>query len=154
MCPALAGGFLTTVLPGKSLTLYFVTLLSTLVSSSTFLVYLWDFLCRQSCSLPREAVVFFPFQYAGLLFVYIIALVRADILAFFFIYLFIYFWLCWVYVAVPGLSLVAVSGGYSSLRCAGFSLRWLLLLWSMGLRRVGFRSCGLRASVVVARRLQ
>ena len=29
---------------------------------------------------------------------------------FFLIYLFIYFWLCWVFVAVLGLSLVAVSG--------------------------------------------
>ena len=30
-----------------------------------------------------------------------------------FIYLFIYFWLCWVF-AVHGISLVAASGGYSS----------------------------------------
>ena len=56
-----------------------------------------------------------------------------------FIYL---FWLCWVFVATHRLSLVAASGGYSSLRCAGFSLRWLLLLWSMGSRHVGFSSCG------------
>ena len=53
-----------------------------------------------------------------------------------------YFWLCWVFVASLGLSLVAASGGFSSLRCAGFSLWWLLLLRSMGSRRVG--------SVVVA----
>ena len=58
-----------------------------------------------------------------------------------FIY-FIYFWLRWVFVAARGLSLVAVSGGYSSLRCAGFSLRWLLLLRSTGSRRAGFSSCG------------
>ena len=32
------------------------------------------------------------------------------------------------------LSLVVASGGYSSLRCAGFSLRWLLFLRSMGSR--------------------
>ena len=44
--------------------------------------------------------------------------------------LFIYFWLCWVFVTVHGLSLVAVSRGYSSLQCAGFSLWWLLLLRS------------------------
>ena len=50
-------------------------------------------------------------------------------------------------------SLVAVSGGYSLLRCVGFSLRWLLLLWSTGSRRVGFSSRGSRASAVVARRL-
>ena len=71
---------------------------------------------------------------------------NCDLLYFFFIYnlfiLFTYFWLCWVFVAACGLSLVAVSGGYSSLRCAGFSLRWLLLLQSMGSRRVGFRNCG------------
>ena len=52
-------------------------------------------------------------------------------------YLFIYLWLRWV---ARGLSLVAVSGGYSSLRCTGFSLRWLLLVWS-----AGFSSCGSRA---------
>ena len=56
-----------------------------------------------------------------------------------FIY-FIYFWLCWVFVAARGLSLVAVSLGYSSLRCAGFSLRWLLLLRSTGSRHAGFSS--------------
>ena len=54
---------------------------------------------------------------------------------------------------VRGLSLVAASGGYASLRCAGFSLWWLLLLRSMGSRRVGFSSCGTWASVVVARGL-
>ena len=35
--------------------------------------------------------------------------------------LFIYFWLRWVFVAMCGLSLVAASGGYSLLRCAGLS---------------------------------
>ena len=53
----------------------------------------------------------------------------------------IYFWLRWVFVAVCGLSLVAASGGYSLLWCAGFSLRWLLLLWSTGSGRTGFSSC-------------
>ena len=62
-----------------------------------------------------------------------------------FIYLFIYFWLSWVFVAARGLSLVAASGGYSLLRCSVFSLRWLLLMWSMGSRCVGFSSCGTRA---------
>ena len=52
-----------------------------------------------------------------------------------------------------GPSPVAVSGGYSSLQWAGFSLRWLLLLQSMGSRCVGFGSCGAWDSVVVARRL-
>ena len=30
-----------------------------------------------------------------------------------FFYLFIYFWLCWVFVAVCGLSVVGASRGYS-----------------------------------------
>ena len=59
--------------------------------------------------------------------------------------LFIYFCLCWVFTAACGLSLVAASGGYSSLQCAGFSLRWLLSLWSTGSRRTGFSSCGTQA---------
>ena len=59
-----------------------------------------------------------------------------------FIYLFIYLWLHWVFIAAHGLSLVAASGGYSSLRCAGFSLQWLLLLRSSGSRCVGFSCCG------------
>ena len=40
------------------------------------------------------------------------------------------------------LYLVTVSRGYSSLCCAGFSLRWPLLLWSIGSRLSGFRHCG------------
>ena len=79
---------------------------------------------------------------------------------FLFIYLFIYLfihsfiiWLRWVFVAAHRLSLVAASGSYSWLWCVGFSLRWLLLLWSTGSRHVGFSSCGTRASVVVAHRL-
>ena len=64
---------------------------------------------------------------------------------YFLINLFIYLWLCWVFVATHGLSLVVESGGYFSLQCTGFSLRWLLLLWSMGSKHVGFSSCGRRA---------
>ena len=41
-----------------------------------------------------------------------------------------------------GFSLVAVSRGYSSLRCTGFWSRWLLLLRSLGSRHVGVSSCG------------
>ena len=62
-----------------------------------------------------------------------------------FILFYFYFWLCWVFVAARGLSLVAASGGYSSLRCVGFSLWWLLLLRSTGSRCAGFSSCGTRA---------
>ena len=99
------------------------------------------------CSYSSEATVFrgffcFCFSFLSLFF--------GNRFLFFFINLFIlfvYFWLRWVFVAAQELSLVAVSGGYSSLRCVGFSLRWLLLLRSTGSRRA-------QASVVVARGLQ
>ena len=48
-----------------------------------------------------------------------------------------YFWLRQVFVAACGFSLVAASGGCSSLRCAGFSLG-------------GFSCCGARALGVKA----
>ena len=32
------------------------------------------------------------------------------------------------------LSLVVANGGYSSLQCLGFSMRWLVLLWNTGSR--------------------
>ena len=63
---------------------------------------------------------------------------------FFLIYLLIYFWQCWVFISVRGLSLVVASGGHSSLRCAGLSLSRPLLLRSTRSRRAG--------SVVVAHR--
>ena len=59
----------------------------------------------------------------------------------FFFYKFI-FWLCWVFVSVRGLSLVAASRGHSSSQCAGLSLLQPLLLRSTGSRCAG--------SVVVA----
>ena len=68
-------------------------------------------------------------------------------------YLFIYLWLCWVFVSVRGLSLVAASGGHSSLRCAGLSLSWPLLLRSTGSRRAGSvivahgRSCSVACGI-------
>ena len=60
----------------------------------------------------------------------------------FFLFFSFFFFLRWVFIAVCRLSLVAASGGCSLLRCAGFSLRWLLCLWSMGSRHAGFSSCG------------
>ena len=67
---------------------------------------------------------------------------------FFFFLRFIFWLLFWVFVAAHGLSLVAVSGGYSSLQCAGSSLQWFLLLQSTGSRLSGFSSCGARASLL------
>ena len=53
------------------------------------------------------------------------------------IYLFIYFWLCWDFVSVRGLSPVVASGGHSSSPCAGLSLSRPLPLRSTGSRRAG-----------------
>ena len=55
-------------------------------------------------------------------------------------------WLCCVFVAMCGLSLVAASGDYSSLRCAGSSLR--------GFSCFRARVLGAWASTVVAHRLR
>ena len=78
---------------------------------------------------PRFSL-FFPFPSPLLFFFFLIIL------------LFIYLWLCWAFVSVRGLSLVAASGGHSSSRCAGLSLSRPLLSWSTSSRRAG--------SVVVA----
>ena len=51
--------------------------------------------------------------------------------------LFIYLWLCWVFVSARGLSPVVASGGHPSSRCAGPSLSRPLLLRSTGSRRAG-----------------
>ena len=56
---------------------------------------------------------------------------------FFFIIIYLNLWLCWVFVSVRGLSLVAASGGHSSSRCAGLSLSRPLLLRSTGSRCSG-----------------
>ena len=61
---------------------------------------------------------------------------------YFFNILFIYLWLCCVFVSVRGLFLVVASGGHSSSRCAGLSLSRPLLLRSTGSRRA--------SSVIVA----
>ena len=52
----------------------------------------------------------------------------------------VFFWLCWVFIATQAFSLVAMSGDYSSLQHAGFSLPWLLLFQSLGSRCSGFSS--------------
>ena len=72
---------------------------------------------------------------------------------FYFIYLLIYFWLCWVFVAMGGLSLFAASRGYSSLRCTGFLLWWLPFVWSMNLRHMDSVAVGHGLSCLVACRI-
>ena len=61
-----------------------------------------------------------------------------------------YFWLCWVFVSVRGLSLVAASGGHSSSRCVGLSLSQPLFLRSTGSRRTGSAVAAHRPSCSVA----
>ena len=64
-----------------------------------------------------------------------------DIYSFFFflinLFIYLFIWLCWVFVSVRGLSPVASSGGHSSSRCTGLSLSWPLLLRSTSPRRTG-----------------
>ena len=100
-----------------------------------FVIYLYKFFIFWICLLSNTCIAKI-FQQSDLSFCFL----------FFykFIY-FIYFWLHWVFIAVCRLSLVAVSGGYSSSRCTGFSLWWLLLLRSRGSRHAGFSSCGAQA---------
>ena len=52
-------------------------------------------------------------------------------------YVCIYLWLCWAFISVRGLCLVAASRGHSSSRWAGLSLSWPLLLQNTGSRRAG-----------------
>ena len=51
--------------------------------------------------------------------------------------IYFYFWPCCISVALHRLSLVVMSRGYSSSKCMGFSLKWLLLLQSIGFRMHG-----------------
>ena len=64
-----------------------------------------------------------------------------------FIYLFIYFWLCWVFVSVRGLSLVVASRGHSSSRCVGLSLSRPLVA-EHRLQSCRLSSCGSRAQLL------
>ena len=62
-----------------------------------------------------------------------------------------FFFLIYLFLASLGLRCCTPAfsscckGGYSSLRCVGFPLRWLLLLQSTGSRCAGFSSCGTEA---------
>ena len=70
-----------------------------------------------------------------------------------FIYLFIYFlniyfWLCWVFVSVRGLPLVAASGGHSSSRCVGLFTIAASLVAEHRLQTRRLSSCGSRAQLL------
>ena len=68
-------------------------------------------------------------------------------------FLFIYFSCAGPSLLRAGFSLVAVSGGYSSLRCSGFSLWWLLLSQSVGSRACRLRQLRLAGPRVWAQQL-
>ena len=103
---------------------------------------------RSFCSLCQRVFSYKSFIVSGLTFTSLIHLEFIFVYGvsecsnFILFYLFIYLWLCWVFVSVRGLSPVAASGSHSSLRCTGLSLLWPLPLRSTVSRRAG--------SVVVA----
>ena len=55
---------------------------------------------------------------------------------------FLYFWQCWVFVAVRVFLQLWWMGATLQWRCTGFSLWWLLLLQSTSCRSARFSSCG------------
>ena len=84
-------------------------------------------------------IYYYTFIFNNYLVFLFLSLFYCDISFFFkkIIYIFYLFWLCGVFVAACGLSLVVVNRGYSLLRCVGCSLRWLLLLQNTCSRHVG-----------------
>ena len=57
-----------------------------------------------------------------------------SFLSFLFKIVFIYFWLCWVFIAACGISLAVASGGCSPMLCSGFSCfrAWAQEWWPAG----------------------
>ena len=93
---------------------------------------------------------FLSITYYGLVLLSALHVLSNRILTFIFLfYKFIYF--IYLFLAALGLHCCVRAfyscgeWGYSSLRCVGFSLRWLLLLRSTGSRHAGFSSCGVQA---------
>ena len=65
-----------------------------------------------------------------------------------FIYLLLFFWLCWVFVSVRGLSLVAAIGGHSSSRWRGPLTITASLVAEHRLQARRLSSCGSRAQLL------
>ena len=68
-------------------------------------------------------------------------------------YVFIYFLLCWVFVAVQAFLQLHQARAILQLWCASVSLWWLLLLWSLGSRHMGVSSCSTQAQLHVRSQL-
>ena len=62
---------------------------------------------------------------------------KVPVMHWFFVVFF--FWLLWVFLAARRLSLVVASRDYPLVWRTGFSLQWLLSLWSSGPRAHGLR---------------
>ena len=100
---------------------------------------------------PGKAILLLPLlhhlilahlaQYFFLIFIYLFGCAGSYL----FIYYYIYFWLCWVFVSVQGLSPVVASGGYSSSRCAGLFTIAASLVAEHRLQTRRLSSCGSRA---------
>ena len=108
-------------------------------SSETFIRQLLNLLTRSAIvltTLPGSSSFCLSVQDSGWF------LWNKFFLQFFGGFFWVSFWLRWVFVAARRLSLLVASGGYSSLRCVGFSLQWLFLLQITG--------SSVRASVVAA----
>ena len=69
---------------------------------------------------------------------------KIDLFFLLLLFFLLFIWLCWVFIAVHGLSLAAESGGYSLVAVRASQLWWLLLWWGMGSVVVAH---GLRCSV-------
>ena len=110
-------GVLATGLPGKSFSPLVFLFVSFLTIFVLFTLFLNNPLKMFTLPRPVSCLLILSSAFPHFLFSFLITK---------FIYLFIYFWLRWVFVA--GLSLVAAREGYSS-------WRWLLL-WNTGSRRV------------------
>ena len=65
----------------------------------------------------------------------------------------LFIWFCWVFMAARAFLSLQVRAALQ-LRCTGFSLWWLLLLWSTGSGAHGLQSLWPTGSVVVAPGLQ
>ena len=74
-------------------------------------------------------------------------LVNYTLFFFFNLFIFIYLWLCWVFVSVRGLSLVVASGCHSSLRCVGL-LPLRPLVAEHRLQTCRLSNCGSRAQLL------
>ena len=92
-------------------------------------------------------LVFDPFIYLMILFYFFL---KNDLF---------YLWLCWDFIVAQIFLQLQRAGLTVWVQCSGFSLQWLLLLWSAGSRACGLSRCCSRAlehagSVVAALGLQ